>query len=100
MADERLRAAVVGVGIYGEVHARAYQCDPRTELVRVCSRSEERARAAGDKLGVPYTTDLERVAEDEEIEIVSIATPDFAHTEQDIAQTLDNVDGALATLKQ
>ena len=81
MRQQRLKAAVVGVGIYGEVHARAYQRDPRTELVCVWSRSEERARSVGQQLGVAHTTALERIAQDEEIQIVSIATPDFAHTE-------------------
>ncbi len=81
MRQQRLKAAVVGGGIYGEVHARAYQRDPRTELVCVWSRSEERARAVGEQFGVAHTTALERIAQNEEIQIVSIATPDFAHTE-------------------
>ncbi len=81
MIEQRLRAAVVGAGIYGQVHARAYQRDPRVELSCVWSRTQERARAAGEKFDVPHTTELEQIADDEQIQIVSIATPDFAHTE-------------------
>ncbi len=81
MKAGRLNAAVVGAGIYGHIHACAYQRDPRTELVCVWSRSQERAQAAGEKCGVTYTTELQRIAEDDQIDIVSIATPDFAHTE-------------------
>ncbi len=81
MARAKLRAAVIGVGIYGEVHARAYQREERTELACVWSRSKERARAAGEKFDVPHTTELEQIANDDQIQIVSIATPDFAHTE-------------------
>ncbi len=81
MSDRALKAAVVGAGIYGGVHARAWQRDPRVELARIWSRSEERAHAAGNEFSVPHTTSLEQVADDEQIDIVSIATPDFAHTE-------------------
>ncbi len=77
----KLKAAVIGAGIYGQVHARAWAGDPRTELVCVWSRSEERAQAVGTKFGVRYTTDLQQIARDDEIDIVSVATPDFAHTE-------------------
>lgn len=79
--ENRLGAAVIGVGIYGQVHARIYSEDPRTELVAVWSRSPERAQAVGKKFGCEWTTDLARIAEDRRIDLVSIATPDFAHTE-------------------
>ena len=81
MARAKLRAAVIGVGMYGEIHARAYQREERTELACVWSRSKERAQSVGSKFGVRYTTRLEELAQDEEIDLVSIATPDFAHTD-------------------
>ena len=80
-AEQQLRAAVVGAGIYGQVHIRAWQRHRGVELVRVWSRSEQRARSAGEQYGVAYTTKLQDIAQDERIDLVSIATPDFAHTE-------------------
>ena len=77
---QKLKATVVGAGLYGEVHIRAWHREPRVELVRVWSRSEQRARSTGKKYDVPYTTDLQEIADDEQIDLVSIATPDFAHT--------------------
>jgi predicted dehydrogenase len=77
----KIGAAVIGVGRYGEVHARTYKNDPRTELVAIWSKSKERAQRIGEKYGCSYTTDLDNIAKDERIRIVSIATPDFAHTE-------------------
>lgn len=79
--EERIGAAVIGCGIYGEVHVRTYRKDPRTELVKIWSRSRERAKKIGEKYHCAYTTDLNELAEDKNIKIVSIATPDFAHTE-------------------
>ena len=76
---QKLKAAAVGAGLYGEVHIRAWHREPRVELVRVWSRSEQRARSSGEKYDVPYTTDLAEIADDEQIDLVSIATPDFAH---------------------
>ena len=78
---DRMGAAVIGVGIYGEVHARTYKADPRTELICIWSRSAERAEKIGKKYNCDYTTDLEEIGNDERIDVVSIATPDFAHTE-------------------
>jgi len=79
--EGRLGAAVIGVGIYGQVHARAYQRDHRTKLVAVWSRSRERREQASTTFECEAAEDIRRIAEDTRIDIVSIATPDFAHTE-------------------
>ena len=78
---EKIGAAVVGAGIYGEVHIRTYRADPRIDLISVWSRSQERAKKVGEKYNCQYTTDLDTIANDKKIKIVSIATPDFAHTQ-------------------
>ncbi len=78
---ERLGAAVVGVGIYGSCHARVYRAHPDTELVAVWSRSQARARQAGEEYQCAWTTDLDSVAGNPRIQLVSVVTPDFAHTE-------------------
>ena len=77
--SNRLGTAVIGAGIYGEVHIRTYQKDPRVELTKIWSRSEKRAKAVGRKYNCPCTTDLKEIAGDKNIKIVSVATPDFAH---------------------
>lgn len=84
MKDDRvgnkIGAAVIGVGRYGEVHVRTYKKDSRIRLVSIWSRSPKRAKRIGEKYDCEYTTDLNMIANDERIQIVSIATPDFAHT--------------------
>jgi len=73
--------AVIGSGIYGEVHIKTYLKDPRVKLVKIWSRTLKRAKKIGKKYGIDYTISLKDIAQDPDIKIVSIATPDFAHTE-------------------
>lgn len=75
----RIKAAVVGVGIFGEYHVATYAEDDRVDLAMVCDLNEERAREIGEKYHCPHTTKSSQIAENKEIEIVSIVTPDFAH---------------------
>ena len=81
----RVGVGVVGTGAYGEVHARVYAKDPRVELIRVWSRSEARARKVGQANGCAWTTRFEDLLADDRIQILSIATPDHAHTSYAIA---------------
>lgn len=78
---EQLGAAVVGVGIYGVNHVKVYQEHPDTELIAVWSRSQARASRVGAAYHCLWTTDLDALAGDPRIRLVSVATPDFAHTE-------------------
>lgn len=75
-----VKAAVIGVGLIGEQHAEAYHAYPRSELTVVCDVSEERANAVAERYGCRATTSLDEVAASE-AEVVSVATPDFAHSE-------------------
>ena len=81
----RLGAAVVGCGIYGEVHARTYAADPRVDLISVWSRRPERAQAVAAKYGAGAAASWEEIAADDRVQLVSVATPDFAHTEPALA---------------
>lgn len=74
-----LRTAVVGCGIFGSYHVRAYAEYPRSELVLVCDLDEKRARAMARQFGCNYTTKSSDIAKRNDIHAVSIATPDFAH---------------------
>ena len=75
---ERLKVAVVGVGLIGEQHAEAWASHPRTRVALVCDLDEERARAAAARLGCDWTTSVDDVAASD-VEICSVVTPDFAH---------------------
>lgn len=76
------RFALIGAGLFGEMHARAYSTHPEAELAVVCDLNVERARKIAEKYGAPRAvTDWKEVAADETIDAVSVSTPDFAHTE-------------------
>jgi len=76
---KKIKCAVVGVGIFGEIHVHTYKTYDKAELVKICDINEKRAKEIGEKYNVKYTTDYKEIAEDKEIQAVSVATPDFAH---------------------
>lgn len=49
-----LRVCVIGMGPIGNLHADIYKSDNLADLVGVCDINAERARAAGERLGVPW----------------------------------------------
>lgn len=78
---ERIGVGIIGVGLFGENHARLYRQDPRTKLVGLCDLNTVRADALARELGVGFVTgSAEELLAREDIQAVSIATPDFAHT--------------------
>ena len=80
------RFGVVGVGLWGEAHARVYSTYPGARLAMVCDANGERAREVAERYGAErWTTDYRELAGAEGIDAVSVATPDFAHAEIAIA---------------
>lgn len=79
-AGRPLRAAVVGVGLQGMHHVRAYDNLPGTEVVALCDQNLDRARAVADDLHVPAVYgDFAEMFERERLDVVSICTPDPYH---------------------
>ena len=76
---KRIKCAVIGTGIFGEIHVHTYKTYSRSELVKICDINEKRAKEISKKYDVEYTTDFKEIAKDNEIQAVSVATPDFAH---------------------
>ncbi len=74
-----LNVALVGCGLFGEVHAETYTADERANLVAVCDTDADRAGAFAERFGCRACTSVEEIASDDAIEAVSVATPDFAH---------------------
>lgn len=78
---DRIRTAVLGVGAFGEVHARTYHESEVADLVCVCDLNADRAKEIAAKYRCEYTTNSQEIADDNSIQVVSVATPDFAHRE-------------------
>ena len=82
----KTRFALIGAGTFGQVHAKAYSVHRDAELAAVCDLDEARARRTASEWGAERShTDWREVASDSTIDAVSVATPDFAHTEIAVA---------------
>jgi predicted dehydrogenase len=76
------RFAIVGAGLFGETHAKAYTTHPGAALSVICDINEKRAAEIAKQYGAGRScSDWREVAEDDSIDAVSVATPDFAHAE-------------------
>jgi len=71
-----LRAAVIGVGRIGSLHADAYYRNPYTELVAVMDADQGRAQEVGARYGVNAYTSVDELLQKETFDIVSIAVPE------------------------
>ncbi len=78
----RLRAAVVGVGYWGQVHVEAYWRNPETVLVAVCGQTNRaRAEQTASQFDARPYLDIAEMLEREKPDIVSVITPDHLHFE-------------------
>jgi len=81
-----IRFGVVGLGNWGVMHVAAYKAHPLAEVVAVCDADAARAKQTAKTEGVPKAYErVEDLVADADVDAVSIATPDFAHTEPALA---------------
>jgi len=80
-----IRAAVIGLGI-GRHHIQAFQHVPGVEVVAIADTDEKALDRARSDFSIPFaTTEYQRVLERDDVDIVSICTPDRFHAEQALA---------------
>lgn len=80
----RLRVAVLGAGMIGEVHRRAALL-AGAELVGAMASTPERSREVADRWGAPRAfASVEEVA-DSDVDVVHVATPNAAHVPTAVA---------------
>ena len=82
---KELNVAVVGAGIYGINHVNAYTWNPNTNLVAVCDLNKEITDKIAQEYNVKTYNDVNEMLDQEEIDAVSIATPDAFHMEPALA---------------
>ncbi|MGI5820151.1 MAG: Gfo/Idh/MocA family protein [Armatimonadota bacterium] len=83
--DGRIGAAVIGLGMMGERHARVWQELHSTEIVSVYDIVSERAEEVAAALGCEAAGSLEEAIGAEGVGIVSVCTNDEAHREACVA---------------
>ncbi|HLZ73314.1 MAG TPA: Gfo/Idh/MocA family oxidoreductase [Dehalococcoidia bacterium] len=85
-ASQKLRIGVVGTGFGTAVQIPGFQAYPRTEVVAVMARSEEHARGAAARFGIPHAfTSYDALLELDGLDAVSITSPPHTHHEMTLA---------------
>ena len=79
------RVALVGCGRISSNHFEAIERIDGLSLAGVCDTVEGRARAAGERYGVPWFTSYERMLAEAPGEVVTVATPSGLHPQHGIA---------------
>ncbi|HEY8227703.1 MAG TPA: Gfo/Idh/MocA family oxidoreductase [Pyrinomonadaceae bacterium] len=77
---DKVRIAVIGLGIMGEQYVRIYQAHPLATVTAVCTRAKERLDELGQKYGIASRySDYRKMLDEGSFDAVCVATPDFAH---------------------
>ena len=79
--NEPVRAAVVGGGAFGECHLRTLASMPDVEVVGLYTLEQDRGTELCDRYGGKCYPNLDELAADSTIDMVSITTPEDAHFE-------------------
>jgi predicted dehydrogenase len=74
-----LKAAVIGVGSIGQNHARVYREMDGAQLVGVADANAGSAAKIGSRLNVPFYTDVNKLLEEQQPDLVSISVPTSLH---------------------
>ena len=80
-----IRIGIIGAGLWGEAHAHVFSSSNYARLTALCDFDLSKGKALGDVYGIPAFASVEEMLDAVELDAVSIATPDFAHTEPVIA---------------
>lgn len=82
MGSDKVRCGIIGTGVWGETHLMAYTYDPGVDLVCICDKNEELLQRRQQEYGVENAvTDYMELLERDDIDAVSVVTPDFLHKE-------------------
>ena len=77
---DKLKFAVIGVGIMGSSHVRDISKSENVALAAICDIDPQRAQNAAVAHDVPWYTDYKEMMDKEKLDGVVIATPHYFHT--------------------
>lgn len=87
MSEKKLGVLIHGAGWVSTQHIKAFQNNPHTEVVAICSRRAESCKLRVQEAGlenIGIYTDYEKALKHEGVDIVSICTPQHLHAENTI----------------
>ena len=83
---KKVRMAVIGLKTFGrKSHVVGVKGNENAELIAVCDIDEAMAKMVSEEHGVPYYLDYKELLKREDLDAVTIATPDQVHREIAIA---------------
>ena len=81
-----LRIGTIGVGLQGETHVKCLKALPNAEVIAIADVNEARLREVGERYGIKGRyLDYREMLEKEELDAVTVATPDHLHRDPVIA---------------
>jgi predicted dehydrogenase len=84
----KMKVGIIGLRM-GKSHFIAYLQNPNTEVYGICDTDEETLKKIKDEFKIPFaTTDYRELINIKDIEIISVASPDFFHREHSVSALL------------
>jgi len=86
MPQTSFNVAIVGAGAIGIDHILSFQAHPAAKVVAIADSSTDRAHAAAERYGIPSVVhDYTQLLKRKDIDVVSIALPNYLHAPVAIA---------------
>ena len=88
MSQKKMGVLIHGAGWVSTQHIKAFQTNPNTEIVAISSRRLESCKQRAEEAGLDaifLTTDLSEALKRDDVDIVSVCTPQQMHAENTIA---------------
>lgn len=84
MSSPKIKFAVVGCGSIGKRHVAVIDAESAADLVAICDINESKCKELSALYNVPYYTDINRLLDEVDVDIVNIATPHGLHSSMSI----------------
>jgi predicted dehydrogenase len=77
--DAKLRVAVIGAGMWGREHSRAFSNRPDVDLCAIVGRTQDRTQARASEVGARAYTNIGEMLACETPDLVSLSLPNEGH---------------------
>ena len=88
---KKIRIGVIGIGLVGAFHAEAFMRNPMSDLIAICDIDLQRVKNLADNYNCNYYTDYKDLIEKEDLDAISIATPESVRLEPAILSSQKNL---------
>jgi len=80
MTEQQVGFGIIGLGTWGENHLKTFADEPGVYTAGICDLNEELLKQRAEEYDVGFaTTDYEELLARDDIQAVSVVTPDFLH---------------------